>query len=239
MLRLLRPRWIVAIVLVALLAGGGGAGLARYQGLVSSFDLAHARLAALAGGAGIATVVSGADAPLSQATVVLLVPADPSRAREGVALLRLDPSQGLVSVLVIPAALRVGRPGGGLGALGMGWASGRLGDAVRAVHAYTRIAVDHVAVVPGAGVPDVAAVLRGDVATDLSVAQALALAWVNLRASRRVTCSLGGVPTTIAGQTFLQASSANTAARDAFLGTGAAPPRDSAEPLLPGCSPGA
>lgn len=238
MRRLLRPRWIAAILLAGIVASAGGAGLARYRALASALDEAHARLAAMPGGGAVAGVLSPAEAPLSQPTVVLLVPADPQRARQGVALLRVDPVHGLVSVLVVPAALRVQRQGGGLGALGSSWASGRLDDTIRAVVAYLRVPVNHVAIVADAGLPDVSALVRGGVVTDIDVSTAVSMVWVDLRASRRITCSLGGVPTTIAGATFLQASSANAAVRDAFLGVAAAPSRSTTDPLQPGCRAG-
>jgi hypothetical protein len=239
-LRLLRPRWIVAILLVAILAGGGGVALARYRQVASALDGAHARLAAVTGAGSLPAVLApDGGSPLSRATVVLLVPADRSLLAEGVALVRLDPGRGLVSVLAIPAALHVQRPGSGLQMLGAAWADGSISAAVSAVGAYTGVAIDHVAVVSGTGIPSIETVLAGGVATDMTVWQTIALGWVNLRASRRETCHLGGVPTTIGGATFLQASSGNTAALDAFLGVGAAPPAAAGDPLAPGCSPGA
>ena len=238
-LRRLRPGFLVAAVVIAVVAAAGGTAAARYRDLSSALDGAHARLATVVP-AGLAGVLAHAGAsPLDRPTVILVLPADRSRAAEGVALLRLDPTRGLVSVLAIPGLLRVPGPAAGASLLGAPWLSGDLVGTIAVVHAFTGIAIDHVAVLAGQGIPSVDAVRSGDAATDLSAREAVALAWVDFRASRRLTCHLGGVPTTIAGASFLQASSGNAAALDAFLGVGAAPPESTADPLRPGCRSGA
>jgi LCP family protein required for cell wall assembly len=70
--------------------------------------------------------------------------------------------------------------------------------------------------------------LVAPLATDLSASQLLQLGWVNFRADANLRCRLGGVPTSIGGQSFLIGSEENRNVILMFLGESAP------QPPLPG-----
>jgi LCP family protein required for cell wall assembly len=98
-------------------------------------------------------------------------------------------------------------------------------------------ALSHKLVTPAniLNLPSIGKALAKPLATDLTAADMLEMAWVKFRAGRTVKCHLGGSAVTIGGQDVIQPAPQNISVIGMFLGKQAPQPAPKGSLFAPGC----